>query len=282
MKQATFFLLLVLSTLTGHAQADSLQKNSSVMRATLIGVGHTNILDTYLSPVEYTGIEARVLRESMRMTQLMGGKVSTQNLLQINFSSTTNQSKTGDQLAGLVNWSYAWHYQFHITERLKLLAGPMIDLNGGFVYNMRNSNNPAQAKAYLNLAASGMAIYRLQLGSLPLIARYQLNVALAGILFSPEYGQSYYEIFTLGHWGKNILFTSLHNQPSFRQMITLDIPIHKINLRVGYLCDIQQSHVNSLKSHTWSNLFMIGFVKNFSLLKGKSQLASPTSATNPY
>ena len=51
--------------------------------------------------------------------------------------------------AGLVNWSYALHYQFRMNDdKLKILVGPMLDLNGGVVYNRRNSNNPAQAKAY--------------------------------------------------------------------------------------------------------------------------------------
>ncbi|MGL5958026.1 MAG: DUF3316 domain-containing protein, partial [Phocaeicola sp.] len=206
---------------------------------------------------------------------------STQNLFQLNVSSTTNRSKNGSQLAGMVNWSYAWHYQFQIARGLKLLAGPMIDLNGGFIYNTRNSNNPAQAKLSMNLAASAMAIYRFRIGNFPFIARYQFNLPLLGTLFSPEYGQSYYEIFTLGHWGKNILFTSLHNQPSMRHLLTLDFPISRVNLRLGYLCDLQQSHVNSLKSHMWSNIFMVGFVKDFSLFRGKNQLP-PVSPTNPY
>ena len=89
--------------------------------------------------MEYTGPEIRILRESMRMTKLLNGNVSAQSLFQINLSLTDNKAETGSELAGLINWNYAWHYQFRLAENLKILAGPMIDLNGGFVYNTRNS-----------------------------------------------------------------------------------------------------------------------------------------------
>lgn len=159
--------------------------------------------------MEYTGPEIRILRESMRMTKLLNGNVSAQSLFQINLSLTDNKAETGSELAGLINWNYAWHYQFRLAENLKILAGPMIDLNGGFVYNTRNSNNPAQAKAYVNIAGSGMVIYRFRIGNYPLIARYQANLPLMGVMFSPEYGQSYYEIFSLKHGGK-ISFSPLY------------------------------------------------------------------------
>ena len=183
--------------------------------------------------------------------------------------------------AGLVNWTYALHYQFRLNEQLKLLAGPMIDLNGGFVYNTRNSNNPAQAKAYGSVGISGMAIYKFRIGNYPLVARYQANLPLLGAMFSPEFGQSYYEMFSLGHKGKNVLFTSLHNNPSLRQMLTLDFPIRKVTMRVGYICDLQQAKVNYLKYHTYSHDFMIGIVKNFYLLKGKNRISMPSNVT-PY
>lgn len=142
-----------------HAQEDSLRATRYVMRSVLYGVGMSNVLDTYLSPLEYKGPEIRILRENMRMTRLMNGNVSAQNLLQANVSYTHNPSQTANMYAGLVNWTYALHYQFRLNEQLKLLVGPMIDLNGGFVYNTRNSNNPAQAKAYGSVGISGMAIY---------------------------------------------------------------------------------------------------------------------------
>ena len=57
----------------------------------MYGIGHTNVLDTYLSPMEYTGLELRILRESLRNTKLMNGNVSRQSLFQAHTSMTENK-----------------------------------------------------------------------------------------------------------------------------------------------------------------------------------------------
>lgn len=281
MKQKFIMLLIALGTfLSVDAQEDSLRATRYVMRSTLFGVGHSNVFETYLSPLEYTGTEVRFLHESMRMTRLLGGKVSGQSLIQVNASYNKNISQTAEMYAGLVNWSYALHYQFRMNDdKLKILVGPMLDLNGGVVYNRRNSNNPAQAKAYGGLGASGMLIYKFRIARYPLTVRYQANLPLLGVMFSPEYGESYYEIFSLGNGGRNVVFTSLHNNPSLRQMVTLDFPIRNVTMRVGYVCDIQQSKVNNLKSHAYSHDFMIGFVRNLYLLRGKNRISMPLKVT---
>ena len=136
---------------------DSLQATRYVTRATMYGVGYTNVFDTYLSPQEYKGIEFRISRETMRMTTLGDGNVSVQNFFQANLAYTHNRVDNNNTFAGLVNWNYGLHYQFRITDNFKLLAGGMGDFNGGFVYNLRNTNNPASARAYINLDASGMS-----------------------------------------------------------------------------------------------------------------------------
>lgn len=260
-KRLPILFLLHICLLQANAQKDSI-----ITRSTIYGIGSTNLLDTYLSPVEYTGAELRLLRENRRQSKWMDGKVYRQSIFQANVSMVENKVGTGSEFSCLANWNLAYHYRFPINDRLELWGGPNLDLNGGMIYNLRNSNNPVNAKVYTNLGASGMAIYRFRIKEHPFTLRYQLNIPLFGLMFSPEYGQPYYEMSLSKDFGKNICFTSLHNQPSFRQFLTLDIPIKQTNLRVGYVCDIQQAKVNHLKSHAWSHAFMIGFVKHFQLV----------------
>lgn len=272
-------LLILLVSCVGISAQDTLSHEKYLVRSAMVGIGKINVYDTYLSPLEYKGPELRFMHESMRMTRLMGGRVSAQRIVQVNCSSTDNISKSSTSYSGMFNWTYALHYQYNVNGNLKILFGPMIDLNGGFIYNTRNSNNPAQAKAYGNIDASAMAIYKFRIARYPMVVRYQANLPFMGVMFSPEYGQSYYEIFSLGHGGRNVLFTSFHNAPSLRQMLTLDFPVGKTIMRAGYLCDIQQAKVNNLKSHFYSHNFMIGFVRNFHMIRGKNRISLPSKVT---
>lgn len=272
-------LLILLVSCVGISAQDTLSHEKYLVRSAMVGIGKTNVYDTYLSPLEYKGPELRFMHESMRMTRLMGGRVSAQRIVQVNCSSTDNISKSSTSYSGMFNWTYALHYQYNVNGNLKILFGPMIDLNGGFIYNTRNSNNPAQAKAYGNIDVSAMAIYKFRIARYPMVVRYQANLPFMGVMFSPEYGQSYYEIFSLGHGGRNVLFTSFHNAPSLRQMLTLDFPVGKTIMRAGYLCDIQQAKVNNLKSHFYSHNFMIGFVRNFHMIRGKNRISLPSKVT---
>ena len=52
------------------------QLNKEVLHSTMIGVGSSNVLDTYLSSYNYKGTDYRIQRETMRMTNLWGGRFS--------------------------------------------------------------------------------------------------------------------------------------------------------------------------------------------------------------
>ena len=250
---------------TGNTREDD--ANRYTTRSTMFGIGGTNRLETYLSPLEYTGPEVRFMRESIRMTRMWGGRVSTQQFYEGNFSYSKNPTKDSEYLSGDIDWRIGWHYNWTPLPALRLMAGLQTGLSCGFVYNTSNGNNPAQGKLSTNIAASGMAIYRFNWLRRRFSVRYQFDMPLAGLMFSPNYGQSYYEIFSLGHYDHNVCFTWPGNAPCFSPLLTVDVPIGSGTLRLGYRCDIRQSHVNNLKSHTWSNLFMIGFVKHFRLVK---------------
>lgn len=279
--KSLFVIILLCLSLTAWAVrplgTDTLKVTRLINRTTSFGVGYTNVYDTYLSPQEYKGIDFRFSRESMRMTNLLGGHTSLQNFFQADLGYTHNRAENNNTLSSLFNWNLGLHYQFHITDNFKLLAGALADMNLGFVYNMRNGNNPVSARAYANIDASGMAIWHLHVKNYPLILRYQLNIPLVGGMFSPEYGESYYEIFVEGNGHNVVHFTSLHNNPSLRQILSVDLPLGSVKLRLSYIGDFQQSKLSGIDTHTYSHVFMVGVSKDLYRIHPKEMLQLPNA-----
>lgn len=270
MKRATCLLLAFLCLVPSlMSQEDKEDKPWSVNEATLFGVGGYNIKDTYLSPLKYSGWGMRILNERMKMTKLADYNISRQQFINVDVAFTRNPAETASSFAGFVDYSLGYHYHFQPQPALKLLTGASIRGLGGFIYNTRNGNNPASAKAEIDLNLSAMAIYKLVLNNYPLVLRYQIEVPVAGVLFSPHYGQSYYEIFNLGNSDGVIQSSSLHNKFAIRNFLTADFPVGNCTIRIGYLNTYSRTDVNGIQSHVVSNSFLIGFVKEFIAFGGK-------------
>ncbi len=248
--------------------------NRHTTHATLFGTGRTSLYETYLSPVTYTGPHVSVLHETLRKTHWADGRVTTQSILDGFFCHTSNRADNADEWGGKVNYSVGWHYNWVVGGRLRLMAGGEVHVGLGAIYNDRNGNNPVQAKADVDLAASLMAVCPFHIRKVPFTARYQTGLPLAGAMFSPRYGQSYYEM-SLGNYDHNVCFTYPGNAPSMRHFLTLDFPVAGFTFRAGYLCDIRQSRVNGLRSHVWNHSFMIGYVKHFSFVKRREPQHRP-------
>ena len=233
----------------------------------LYGVGHVNVLDTYLSPLTYSGPAISVWHRSERLAHWGKGHVTVQG----NFggqgayiAASADDDKAWD---GHFNAGVAWHYNWYPTPQLRLAAGGMANLNLGFTYLLKSSNNPAQGRFSTDLGFSGIAEQQFKLWQHPMLFRAQLDLPLLGAMFSPNYGQSYYEIFSLGHYDKNIRCTHPFNAPTARLETTFRIPIAGATLTFGYLGDVRQSQVNHLKHHAWNHNFVIGYVRQVQLLR---------------
>jgi hypothetical protein len=265
-----------------HAQGDSLNVGRYYMRCVQYGAGYANVYDTYLSPQEYKGVDFKVMRETMRMTNWADGRISLQNLFQADLNYTHNRADNNNELGGTANLNYALHYHLPLAQNFRLLVGGAADMNLGFIYNMRNGNNPASARAYVNLDASAMAIWSTHIKRYPLTLRGQVNLPLAGVMFSPHYGQSYYEIFTLGNSSGVVRFTSLHNQPSLRYLFSVDLPMGSAKMRLSYVGDLQQADVNEIRSHIYSHAFMVGFVRSLYRLDTRRTSSYPSTEMKLY
>ncbi|MBF1581396.1 DUF3316 domain-containing protein [Prevotella sp.] len=247
---------------------DTLRSNKVITNTQMLGIGAVNTLDTYLSPEEYTGTELRYISHSVREN---GTKLSRELVHQAQILSVRNRRENNNELGGFYNFQYNWQYalgQWNVGEgELRLKVGGGVDTRLGFLYNMRNSNNPAQAYAQVNIAPNAVAAYRFRLRNLPFQLRYEVQVPLLGLAFSPNYGQSYYEIFTRDNYDHNLVVTSPVSAPSLRQLLTLDFTVRHTTFRIGYLGDYQQAKINQLRQHVWSNLLVLGIVRKFSINK---------------
>ena len=276
MKSFKCILLWCLAlTATGAAQGSPVLPATHTRQSYQLGFGPTQMLDTYLSQEKFRGTGLTFLTTTERYGSYADyDKWRTLIQHQLSLSTANDRSGMRDELQGdysffvgrVRHWqAFTWH-NYHNAVYVE--AGAMLNGNLGFIYNTSNSNNPAQARLSLNLMPVAAANCHVNLFKRRLEMRYELNLPLVGLAFSPNYGQSYYEIFSLGNYDHNLVPTTFVSAPSVRQQLTVDYQLWRnASLRIGYLGDYQQLRVNQLKSHVVHHRVMVGYVHYFTHIK---------------
>ena len=231
-----------------------------------VGIGSTGILDTYLSQEHFSGEGITYLYTTDRSRKDRSWHTLMEH--QANLAHVNDRPDQVEELQGdytfFIGRLRRWNL---LSGRLTLEAGGMAAANIGFIYNTYNSNNPAQGRFSLNIMATGVATWRFRRLGRNAALRYEVQLPLVGVMFSPNYGQSYYEIFNRGNYDHNRVPTTFISSPTMRHQLMADVNVSRTTtLRFGYLGDIQQASVNGLKSHIYSHRFMFGLVKIFSII----------------
>ena len=238
--------------------------------ATMFGLSGVTQWDTYLSNERYHGGGLTVASQISRPTHWMQRRLYVQHLTQGNLAIAEPRSDKHKTINGFFHWQVGWMYHLLAesqessvkTGEWELNAGAGVQTRLGFVYNTLGGNNPASARAAVNIIAMGQVRRHFELWHKPLVATLQADVPLTGLFFTPDYGQSYYEIFSLGHHSHNVQMVNPFRAFQTNVMLTLDYRLKaRTALRVGYQGQFMQSKANGLKTQDFYHNVLIGFVR---------------------
>ena len=237
-------------------------------RRNMLIIGTANSLDTYLSPLTYRGTELRFTSQVVHNRKERNWTHTLTHGLRL--ARETMHTNEGIRLEGGYDLSCSWQRKIvnrtvGYWGRLMVTAGAGVDATVGFRYNAQNSNNPAQAEAAVCFTPAMAADWRFFLVSPKsgrrhtLGLRYEAAVPLVGMMFSPAFGQSYYEIFSRGNYDHNLCTIWVGNAPSLRQRLLFNFKLLKRHFFMGYEGDYRQAKVNNIKYHRYTNAAVLGW-----------------------
>lgn len=162
-----------------------------VLSAYTLDIGTAHIADTYLSPLRYNGFSTAFSYERMQAMRFNPERWIMQLHISPEFARTLNPARNSYIYDLNIHGSWAMMARFRMPATwLTLMAGGSTGADLGMLYAPRNGNNPVSAKASWTVNATAAAVARFRLGRLPIVARYQAEMALAGV-FSPQVTENF-------------------------------------------------------------------------------------------
>ncbi len=231
-------------------------------------IGGTETVSTYLSPLKFTG---KIFGASGRWGKALpynAEKAVMEFNASLYFSDMLNRSHTASMngISASFDWGMSWRK--NIYTNLQLSLGGKIGVEGGALYLGRNSNNPVTAIADLSIYPTAGISYHFRCGKLPILVTDRLTLPLAGLFFSPEYGETYYEIYLGNHsglihpgwWGSDCRISN---------SLSAILDFGRTSMEIGYRFSFSNQYSSHLTTRRISHLFSIGVIPGGIGLKNK-------------
>lgn len=267
----TAIVALLVTATVFSSVPDSIAVELPVTSAYMLEVGSAKLADTYLTPLFYNGWHASMSYERNQAMRFAPDRWSMQLMARATFDRAQNPARNAAMLNAEceLRWGMQRRWQLPIMG-FRAGIGPAIDLRGGALYLSRNGNNPASAKGAITIDALGFVSYNIAIGNLPITFRYQADLPMAGVYFSPDYGQLYYEIWLGEHSG---LVRPAVWGPYFRldNLLTADLHLGATTLRLGYHNDIISTKTHGIVSRRVTHALAVGVVTEWISLNTRNR-----------
>lgn len=245
-----------------------------VMSAYMLEAGSAHLADTYLTPLEYDGWGAAFRYERMQAMKFDPERWIMRLNIGLEVDRAQNPARNAVMWMGSIDAAWGMARRWRLPwPGVTLAAGGSTGINLGCLYNKRNGNNPASAKASWTVNLTGMAVWNLKIGKLPVALRYQPTLPVAGVFFAPDYGELYYEIYLGDHSGL-AHFAWWGNYFSIENLVTADLRLGATALRLGYRNNILSTSINHVTTRIVTHAFVLGVSGEWLSLNPRGELSA--------
>ena len=244
-----------------------------VTSAYMFNIGGAKLINTYLTPIKYSGLDFGFAYERMQAMKFDPEKWVMRLTASIDMNKTDNPVRNADmwRLVGDVSWGMTRRWQLPYDN--VVAAGGSTGLDLGCIYNARNGNNPVAVEAAWTVNATGYVTWKTKILNLPVTLKYQPTVPLAGVFFSPDYGELFYEIYLGNHSGL-AHFAWWGDYFRMDNLLTADLHFGSTALRVGFRSDLLSTKVNHIVTRVVTYSAVIG-------VSGEWMSLNPYKRLNP-
>lgn len=243
----------------------------------LFGIGATGLQDTYLSETTHSGLSFSLLSQTDYPLHEKTDKWHVYQEVEVFGGLPKNPANHSAIYFFGGRFSIGASWRAFMYKGLSLDIAPLYTTMGQGNLKLSNTNNVTNIKTGFGLDAWTRLRYRIPVETFPIRIQYSLRLPVVYAMFSPGFGQSYYEYAAGGKDAEKVKFypASFHNSFEIQQHFLIDIPIRHITLTLGAEHHYQGMHLNHLSYRRGSWQGVIGVSFDLFGLSGNRTINSP-------
>lgn len=253
-------LVTFLSVLISGSAIRAEEKNAPqpIRSLWMLSVGHEEARDNYLSLVRFSGTGVSLSGEWEKMFPSSPDRIGMRFDGDLGVGSMLNGGRTQRMYDLDAGFGWGMFRKWVPDESWSLKLGGRCGIGAGMLYLMGNGNNPVSARGVIDLSLTGSVSYSFRIRSKRLSVCDSFRIPVAGLFFSPQYGESYYEIY-LGNRRGLVHFGYPGNRFCICNRLSVAYPFRRrYAVEAGYGIEYTSQRADNLTTRIARHSFVIG------------------------